>query len=594
MKGPTLTLLAGVLLSGNAASSSIPDARLTEACTASHVLSSIPDSAAIGSLVVDPSSITANTVFNVSFPDTTFYPAATISFCNVTLAYSHLGKNDQVRLQLWLPQPSEFQNRWLSTGGGGFALNSGEEDLPGGVQYGAVSGITDGGFGGFSVSADQVFLLANGTIDYDVLYMFGYKAHYELTTIGKAFTRSFYGMKQDERLYAYYQGCSDGGRQGYSQVQRYADDWDGAVIAAPAVRFAHQKINHLYAAVVEQTMGYVPPPCEMDKILNLTIAACDALDGRRDGVVARTDLCKLHFNVSSTLGASYSCPGTLTGSVELNAASTIPAQAGNVSAEGVALARALLTGLKTLDGRAAYFWYQPSTAFTDAIPTNYNASTEKYAIPVESNGAKFVTRFLELLDIDPLSPAAADNVLRGATYDTLVNWIALGWQRYEDTLQTSWPDLTPFASRGGKIIHIHGESDASISSQSSVLYHEAMRKIMYPSLSFDESTRAMSEWNRLFLIPGGGHCAASATQPNGGWPRTTLETLIRWVEGGRKPEKLDAVVQIGEKKGEEQKLCAWPRRPLWTRGGKIMKCVFDQESFHSWLFESEVFKMPLY
>lgn len=50
-------------------------------------------------------------------------------------------------------------------------------------------------------------------------------------------------------------------------------------------------------------MGYYPPPCELEKIVNMTIAACDELDG----AVTRTDLCKPHFTVNSTIGASYSC-----------------------------------------------------------------------------------------------------------------------------------------------------------------------------------------------------------------------------------------------------------------------------------------------
>ncbi|KAL2844520.1 putative tannase [Aspergillus pseudoustus] len=556
-------------------------ASLGDVCTTAYVQSALPASDDIESLLIDSSSVTANAVYNSLIAENTFYPAATISYCNITLAYSHPGKADQVLLKFWMPSPREFQNRWLSTGGGGYAINSGETYLPGGVQYGAATGLTDGGFGSFTTDVDEVILAANGTIDYDALYMFGYRAHHELSIIGKAFTKSFYASSDSEKLYAYYQGCSEGGREGYSQVQRFADQWDGAVIAAPAFRYGHQQVNHLAPAVVEQTLGYFPPPCEFEKIVNLTISACDGLDGRTDGVVARTDLCKLHFDINSTIGHSYSCAASSGGSFS----SATPAQSGTVTSKGAAVARTVLDGLHTLDGRRSYIWYQPTATFDDANP-QYNAETGEWGVAVTSLGGEWVTRFLQFRDLGNLPD------LDGVTYDTLTQWMQEGWQRYEDVLQTTWPDLTPFHSAGGKIIHIHGESDPSIPAGSSVHYHESVRKVMYPNLSFTESTEALNEWNRLFLVSGAAHCAPSANQPNGGWPQTTLQTLIDWVEGGAAPERLNATVLSGEKKGQAQELCAWPKRPLW-KGGKL-ECVFDKKSYETWVYDFDAFKLPVY
>lgn len=76
-------------------------------------------------------------------------------------------------------------------------------------MYGAVSGATDGGFGGWDVDVDTVWLLANGTVDWTTVYSFGYRAHRELAVLGKRFTNLFYGMN-DTRLYSYYQACSEG------------------------------------------------------------------------------------------------------------------------------------------------------------------------------------------------------------------------------------------------------------------------------------------------------------------------------------------------------------------------------------------------
>ncbi|KAE8419544.1 Tannase/feruloyl esterase [Aspergillus pseudocaelatus] len=552
---------------------------LSDVCTNSHVKSALPSTDLINGLLIDSSSITTNAVYNASTPGGDYFPAASAyDFCNVTLTYAHPGRNDRVHLKLWMPAPDQFQNRWLSTGGGGFAINHDEQQLPGGVQYGAAAGITDGGFGSFSTQFDQVFLLANGTINYEALYMFGYQAHHELSIIGKALTKNFYGTG-NTKLYAYWQGCSEGGREGFSQVQRF-QEFDGAVIGAPALRYGQQQANHLYANVVEHTLKYYPPPCELEKIVNLTIAACDRLDGRADGVVSRTDLCKLHFNINSTIGAPYSCPASTTTS------GITPAQNGTVSALGAAAARKMLDGLRTLDGRRAYIFYQPSATFDDA-QTKYNRETKKFELDVTAYGAEWIPRFLELQNYTLSS-------LENVTYDTLKDWMEIGWQRYEDVLQTTWPDLTPFQSAGGKVLHYHGESDPSIPAGSSVHYHESVRKTMYPNMSFNESNQALNEWNRLFLVPGAAHCTSSTDQPNGPFPQATLKTLIEWVENKIVPETLNGTVQDGDHQGEQQQICAWPLRPLWKENGTVMNCVYDQASLDTWDYEFDAYRIPLY
>jgi tannase len=557
---------------------------LSDVCTSAYAESVLPASPLEG-VTLDQTSVTASAVYNYSSAATAFWAASTFDFCNVTLAYTHDGLDDTVLLEFWLPTPDNFANRWVSTGGFGYAINGGESDLPGGVMYGAASGQTDGGFGSFSTEFDAVFLLANGTIDYEALYMFGYKAHYEMSAIGKAFTTSFYNVTS--KLYAYYTSCSEGGREGYSQVQRFGDEWDGAVIGAPAIRYGQQQTNHLYANLVEYTMGYYPPPCELEKINNLTITACDALDGKVDGVVSRTDLCKLQFNINSTIGEPYYCDASSTTTIlkRQSESYSTPAQNGTVSAEGVAVAAKILDGLKTLDGKRAYIYYQPTADFEDA-ETSYNSDTGEWELDITSLGGEWVAKFLNLQDVSDLT------TLENVTYDTMRDWMQLGWQRYEDVLQTTWPDLTPFASAGGKVIHVHGESDPSIPSGSSVHYHESVRQIMYPDLSFNESTDAINDWNRLYLVPGGAHCSYSTDQPNGGWPITTLLTLIDWVENGVKPDRLNNTVQTGSNAGEQGQLCAWPERPLYV--DDVLECVFDQDSYDTWVYEFDAYNLPLY
>ncbi|TGO18516.1 hypothetical protein BTUL_0009g00340 [Botrytis tulipae] len=361
----------------------------------------------------------------------------------------------------------------------------------------------------------------------------------------------------DSKLYSYYQGCSEGGREGWSQVQRYADEWDGAITGAPAMRFAHQQVQHLYSNVVEKTLEYYSPPCELDMIANLTIAACDPMDGKTDGVVARTDLCKLNFDLNSTLGVAYSCAATPASTNPYNPKPALPAKNGTISAEGIAVAAKIIDGLRDTQGRRAYLSYQPAATFDDAA-TTYNEETNSWELSISSLGSEFPVRFIELLDASTFDAGTFDNV----TYDTLRDWMYAGWQ------------IIPTAS--------------------SVRYHESVRSIMYPNMTFNESTEALGDWYRLFLVPGAAHCATNSYQPNEPFPQTNLAVLIDWVENGNTPTTLNATVLQGEFKGEEQQICAWPLRPMWSNNGTTMACEYDQASIDSWIYDFDSFPMPVY
>lgn len=180
----------------------------SDACTKSYAQSKLPSNNVFPGITIETSSLIATLVTNASIAGNSDYPSANLEYCNVTFAYSHNGRNDRVVLTYWLPAPSNFQNRYLSTGGSGYAITVGNSSLPGGIIYGAVAGTTDGGFGGFNSAADDVWLLSNNTLNYKTLFMFGYEAIHELTVIGKQFTKQFFNTSS---LFSYYQGCSEGG-----------------------------------------------------------------------------------------------------------------------------------------------------------------------------------------------------------------------------------------------------------------------------------------------------------------------------------------------------------------------------------------------
>lgn len=280
----------------------------------------------------------------------------------------------------------------------------------------------------------------------------------------------------------------------------------------------------------------------------------------------------------------YSCPAT----PPTFYSAAAPAANGTVSAKGIAVAQKQLDGLHTTNGKRAYFSYTPSSVFADTS-TSYNASTNAYQLFISSLGGGFVETLLNKQNASNLPD------LNGVTYDTLVDWIKFAWEKFEGSLQTTYPDLSSFKKAGGKVIHYHGESDFSIPTASSVRYFESVRQIMNPGLSYNASVAATQDFYRLFLVPGASHCNTNVYEPNAPFPQTNLAVLIDWVEKGVAPETLPAKVLLpGADQGMNQQICAWPLRPLWVNNGTVMECVFDQESIDSWMYDLDAFLLPVY
>ena len=56
----------------------------------------------------------------------------------------------------------------------------------------------------------------------------------ELAVKAKAIIKAYYGSAP---AYSYWNGCSTGGRQGLMAAQRFPEEYNGAVIGAPAINW---------------------------------------------------------------------------------------------------------------------------------------------------------------------------------------------------------------------------------------------------------------------------------------------------------------------------------------------------------------------
>jgi feruloyl esterase len=105
------------------------------------------------------------------------------------------------------------------------------------------------------------------------------------------------------------------------------------------------------------------------------------------------------------------------------------------------------------------------------------------------------------------------------------------------------PDLRRFKNRGGKLLLYAGWADTTITPENTVLYYDSVLKEMGAS---------QSDWLRLFMVPGMGHC--------GGGPGLTtidtLGTLEQWREKGLAPAR---IVGSNPQTGMTRPVCPYPQ-----------------------------------
>ncbi|KZM28753.1 hypothetical protein ST47_g104 [Ascochyta rabiei] len=444
--------------------------------------------------------------------------STSISFCNVTLTYTHPGQDDLIKV--WLGLPSAWNGRFQGVGGGGWATGSPSEMVPA-ISRGYAAVSTDGGHDALGQTADYWALLSPGNVNLYALQNFASVALNDMTVLGKQLTEAYYGKPISK---SYWSGCSTGGRQGLMMAQRYPDAYDGILAQAPAVNWAEFIPVMFWPQFIMHKLGYFPNQCELDSITAAAISACDELDGFKDGIVGLTGSCD--FDPSTVVGQQYTC-GNITGSISFEAAK---------------IARATWTG--ATDGKGNVQW--PGIAL--GAPLSAIAGTTCDRDGRNCTGSPFLISadwhrlFIQkdpAFDLYNYTQAAWDAAFHASV------------QQYTSIIGTSDPDLSEFKNAGGKMITWHGMTDQLIPFNGTINYYDRV-------LALDANA---TDFYRIYLAPGVDHCSGGV----GAAPTDPLGALVSWVENGDVPQILAASRTVNGSMWK-QELCLYPLSSIYKGG----------------------------
>jgi hypothetical protein len=438
-------------------------------------------------------------LMSVTLPNTTIDSAVVEaaagprpSFCRITATVTHPPANDRVRVFIGLPM-NGWNGRFQGVGGGGFSGGS-PNGVIGPVASGYAAGSTDTGHEGGS---GRFALDTNNRLNWMLIRDNAYLGIHEMTLTGKALVQAFYGQAP---RHSYFNGCSTGGRQGLSEAQRYPADYDGILSGAPAINWTKLHMEQMWGHVVMKAAGNFLPQCKFMAAQAAAVAACDAADGVKDGVIEDPRGCA--FDPKQLVGTSAGACGDFT-------------------AADAEVIRKVWQGPRRQDGSFLWYGLQRGADFGGLTSTGGTPLTGR-PNPITMEWWRYFLTQNPEWDWSVLTPASYEQY-----FDQSV-------EEFSAVLATDNPDLSAFRDRGGKVVLWHGWSDQLIYPEGTIDYYQRVQKQMGGA----ENT---AKFARLFLAPGVGHCAGGP----GPQPAGQFDAVVKWVEDGIVPETLNAVRRDG-------------------------------------------------
>jgi feruloyl esterase len=420
------------------------------------------------------------------------------AFCRVAATIKPTSDSD-IKMEIWMPA-SGWNGNLESNGNGAWTGSISDTTLATGLKRGFAAAQTDTGHEGGSAS----FALGHP----EKLTDFGYRAVHELTVKSKAIVAAYYGTAPK---LAYWNGCSAGGRQGIMEALRYPEDYDAIVAGAPGINWSGRSMQALWigqASHKSEASGV--PASKFPMIHEAALAACDAKDGVKDGVIE--DPTKCGFDPKTLLCKEGDAANCLT-------------------AEQVETVKTIYTPVTNPRTKAELFPpHMPGSEMgwgTMAGPNPFGPGVDlfRYVVFQDPNWDYKTFNF----DSD-----AARSRDASASMDVFE------------------PNLDKFFARGGKLIQYHGWADPQISPGSSTEYYT---KVAARGKSKDSY--------RLFMVPGMAHCQGG----DGTDQFDMLSVLEKWVETKKAPDQVIASRTRNGAVDRTRPLCAYPKVAVYNGSG---------------------------
>jgi feruloyl esterase len=369
------------------------------------------------------------------------------------------------------------------------------------------------------------FVLSNPqkAIDY------AYRAVHLTAVTAKEVTNRYYGQPVSK---AYWNSCSNGGRQGLIEAQRYPEDFDGIVANAPWVDQTGFTVGALWN---QRALTETPISAEKLAVVAARVMAqCDAIDGLTDGLIDDPRNC--NFNVAKDVPA---CPAGTNGAACLT------------SAEANAIQK-IYDGPQRR-GRPFFPGFMPSSEALVAGPgggapasgwMNLIVPARADAKPADFNLAENTMRYLVF------TPPQPDYDFRTFDFDRDTKLLE-AWGKLANAKDTN---LRAFRARGGKLIMTYGWADAILQPLMGVDYYEK---------AVAANGRNGTDFLRLFMAPGMAHCAGGV----GPDQNDAVTAIIDWVEHGIAPDRIVAKKIVNGTVTRSRPWCPYPQVARYKGAG---------------------------
>ncbi|GIG61867.1 feruloyl esterase [Longispora fulva] len=441
----------------------------------------------------------------------------TAAFCDIKGYIS-----PQTQFELKLPVAT-WRGQYVQLGCGGLC-----GDVPA-IAPGVSTGCAPVNNGELAIGADnQGHLGANrfdglwAKDDPQLRAVFGVTSEHSMAQLAKAVIGRYYGQAP---TYAYYDGCSGGGREGLIEAQRYPDDFDGILSGAPAfdaTDFAAFEA-WIHRSNTDGSGRQILGRPKLPALHTAVLTACAGPDGLID-----------HPRTCAFEPATLQCPADTD-------------TAGCLTADQVTVVRKFYTGPVDARGRNLYpgglaYGSELAWAGWDI------AATDDPAAALTTNAAQFGLNFLKYLAYEKNPPASytlRDFEFTDSSYARL--------QGLAGTYNATNPDLAAFRKHGGKIILYHGWADQAISPFGTVAYYGDV-------VTKAGGYSAAQSFSRLYMMPGQYHCLGIG----GGDPLATadlLTPLMSWVQEGQAPGAA-TLTSVHPAAGQPATIVVQPMNPL--------------------------------